>query len=134
MKHLTTQLVSFGIIGGINTAIDTGSYALLLSLGAPLVPATICATTLGLASSLVLNRRFTFKEEAALTPRTTAKFFAVTLVGLWVLQPAIIVALRDALSIKNVGGLLLIKLAATAVSMVWNFCWYRWYVFAPARS
>ncbi len=52
MSMLGRQVVIFGAIGVLNTAVDIGSYLLLVSLGFSVVLAVICSTSLGLACSL----------------------------------------------------------------------------------
>lgn len=124
---LTKQVISFGAIGILNTAIDIGSYAALITFGTPLIIAIFISTSLGLLSSYVLNRRLTF--HASHTTATLVRFLAVTLAGLWVLQPLIIFGLSQAFSLHSVAALTTAKLAATAVTLVWNFCWYRLKIF-----
>lgn len=125
---LTRQLVSFGSVGVINTVIDVGSYAALVALGAPLFGAIFVATSLGLLSSYFLNHRFTF-EQTAHRSSTLIHFLVVTLTGLWLLQPLMIFSLTTIFSLHSVAALTAAKLAATAVTLVWNFCWYRTKVF-----
>ena len=128
MQSFTKQALAFGIIGCINTGIDVGSYTLLLLAGVPVICAIIIATSLGLASSYALNRRFTFCGSQH-SRRSIIAFLSVTLVGLWVLQPSIIFGLTTLLSLHGVFELTIAKLIATGVSMVWNFFWYRTVVF-----
>lgn len=51
------------IVGGINTAVGYGSYALFLLFGAPYLIANTLATIIGVINSYLWNRFFTFKSK-----------------------------------------------------------------------
>lgn len=57
---MTSQLVRFVAIGGVCALIDSGTYALLLTLGAPNWVAKAIAFILGTTASYFANRKFTF--------------------------------------------------------------------------
>ena len=120
------QLISFGLIGLLNTLIDIGSYTLLLSIGSPLVVAIFVSTSLGLACSYTLNRQLTFHSRR----HSVGRFLFVTLIGLWVLQPLIILGGQQLFSFTTTLQLTVMKLLATGITMVWNFAWYKTNVFA----
>jgi putative flippase GtrA len=65
--------------------------------------------------------------------REIALFIAVTLFGLWVLQNLVITlaspAIANLLQTNDQSTLLVAKLAATVVSMVWNYFMYDRVVF-----
>ncbi len=115
------QITTFATIGALNTAIDITIYTLLIWLTAPLLLAIIISTTAGMISSYVLNRRFTFKTGH----QPIVRFICITVTGLWVLQPVVIWLLIQLLGITNILGLSIAKLAATSISLMWNFVWYR---------
>ncbi len=123
MHSLRRQVVSFGLIGVINTLVDIGSFSLMVMLGVPYLPATFVSTSLGLLTSFTLNRRYTFAA-----PGSLVRFLVVTLIGLWVLQPLIIGGIT-ALTSHSHMATIAAKVVATAVTMVWNFIWYRHVVF-----
>jgi putative flippase GtrA len=52
----------FLFVGGINTAVGYGSYALLLFLGLPYIIAQGASTVMGTANSYFWNKYFTFKR------------------------------------------------------------------------
>ena len=83
--------------------------------------ATIISTTTGMICSYFLNRRFTFKT----SHRPIVQFICITITGLWILQPAVIWLLVQLLGITSTFGLSMAKLAATSISLMWNFVWYR---------
>ena len=119
--NLRKQLTTFAAIGVLNTAVDVTIYTLLIWLTAPLLLAIIISTTAGMVCSYVLNRRFTFKT----SHRPIVQFICITITGLWILQPAVIWLLVQLLGITSTFGLSMAKLAATSISLMWNFVWYR---------
>lgn len=71
-KEFLKELVSFHIVGVVNTAITYGIYSLLLSLGFDYRAALVLEYCFGIAFSFVLNRRFTFRHEEKVTARMVA--------------------------------------------------------------
>ncbi len=122
------QLIRFGLVGVINTAVDVLSFIALIYLGIPSLVAIFISTSLGLLCSFTLNRTFVFGGSQVGT-RTVGNFLLVTCFGLWVLQPIIIEGLAIMLNNHSELYLSAYKLVATGVTMVWNFCWYRSKVF-----
>ena len=119
--NLRKQLTTFAAIGALNTAVDVTIYALLIWLTVPLLLAVIISTTAGMVCSYVLNRRFTFKTSR----QPIVQFICITITGLWVLQPVVIWLLIQLFEITSALGLSMAKLAATSISLMWNFVWYR---------
>lgn len=134
-RLLTHKKVRFGLIGGLNTAIDFGVFTILTINGVPTIVANTVSTSLGMISSFFLNRRFTFKSTSGKQHIELVQFLAVTLVGLWILQPLIIYGFRELLqSIFTIHGHtvqinLVGKLLSIFVSLCWNFVWYNSVVF-----
>lgn len=125
--------LSFGIIGLFNTGLD---FALLLGLtlyvGLPKELANIISTFITFLISFALNRRFTFPKTSGNVWRQLVLFTIVTLFGLWVLQGIIIMFGTPpliALGLSPAIALIVSKLAATAVSLVWNYVLYSRIVF-----
>lgn len=125
------QVVRFGLVGVINTAVDVGAFATLVFLGVHSLIAIFVSTSLGLLCSFLLNRRFVFGASRT-GPRTVGLFLLVTCSGLWILQPILIEGLAFVLDTRTALALTIFKLLATAVTMVWNFSWYRTKVFKPS--
>ena len=115
------QLITFALIGVLNTAVDIALYTLLIWLQTPLLTAIIASTTAGMICSYFLNRRFTFKTNR----QPIVQFICITITGLWILQPAVIWLLIQLLGITSTLGLSVAKLAATSISLMWNFAWYQ---------
>lgn len=133
----------FCIIGLINTAIDVAIFLTLQGQGLPIIAANIASTSVALVVSFILNKRFTFDSQAP-TRQTLLPFIAVTLTGLWLLQPLVIylsLAFFDITAVNNLATAiyadfnsiqnLLAKLVATPATIIWNFVLYKRFVFKP---
>lgn len=122
----------FAAIGVINTALDFGLLFILKAIGLPAIGANTISTSVAFIFSFIMNRKYTFKSSGGNIKRELTLFILVTLFGLWVLQN--IVIWLSAPVIANFGfneptALILAKLAATAVSLVWNYIMYDRVVF-----
>lgn len=125
----------FVLVGVTNTLIDFGALFLLTAWGMAIVPANMIATALALTFSFFANRTFTFGATGNAVAQAV-KFLAVTLFGLWVLQPLVLLAGMAILE-QPLGervALLVSKLAATIVSMVWNYLLYDRFVFRRGNA
>jgi len=121
----------FVLVGLLNTAIDFGLLFALRAVGLPIVPANMISTGAALAFSFFANRSFTFGAGHGSAVRQAVAFLAVTLFCLWVLQPLVLLG-GNALLAETWGSsaaLLASKIAATVVSMVWNYLLYDRVVF-----
>ena len=121
--------------------VDVPLFVILHTAGLSVLFANIISTTAALIVSLILNYRFTFKSRS-ITKLRIALYFAVTLVGIWILQPLVInglLLLNDNLHVtapliavfghaKQLDSLIA-KLLSLAVSLVWNYTWYSKVVF-----
>lgn len=130
----------FILVGLLNTAIDFGIFnILLLVFTVQPVAASIVSTTVAMIVSFLLNRSFVFKRGGKFDGREALQFFAVTIVGLWVVQ---------SLVISQVSGFLhamlftsqvwasddMAKVVAIGASTVWNYLWYSRLVFAAKEK
>jgi len=126
------QVVRFAAVGLINTVIDFGLLFLLKSLGFPVELANICSTSTAFIFSFFANKKYTFKSTDTHVVREMVLFVIVTLFGLWVLQ-TIVINITMPLAKQIVGdqniALLIAKLIATVVSLVWNYLLYSRLVF-----
>jgi putative flippase GtrA len=121
----------FALVGVANTAIDFLLFALLTTVGLGVIAANTLSTTAGMAFSFVANRSFSFRS-ASSWRTTIVPFLAVSLTALWVIHPLVILgatALLTRLGLTETTAVLLGKVAAIAVGLVWNFTWYRRVVF-----
>lgn len=127
-----SQLIRFGLIGVINTALDFGLLFILKSIGLMATTANIFSTSIAFVFSFFANKKYTFRSSATNIVREMILFVAVTLFGLWVLQTGVIWLVLPHLSKllrSSEMGLLVTKLIATAVSMTWNYILYDKLVF-----
>jgi putative flippase GtrA len=126
-----SQKTRFIGVGGINTVLDFGILFLLKSLGIPAVAANIVSTSAAFCFSFFANKKFTFKTTDTNIKREIVLFSLVTLFGLWVLQTVVIKLVSAALSayLPEYTVLFIAKLAATIVSLTWNYLLYSRVVF-----
>ena len=80
--RLHAQLIRFGLVGLVNTALSYAIYALLLALGLPFRLAYLGALVLGIAISFISQGRLVFGEgSAARLPRFVALWAALYFVN-----------------------------------------------------
>ncbi|MFS0700153.1 GtrA family protein [Cellulomonas sp. 179-A 4D5 NHS] len=131
------QVGRFASVGVVNTLVDLGLFLLLSWAGAGLLLANTVSTTAGMAVSFLGNRRFVFGRTGHVVREVTL-FFVVCAIGIWVIQPAVIVAVVavvDAvLPAWSALGLVAGKCSGILVAAVWNFFLYKHLVFRPART
>lgn len=135
MKQLpkNSQVVRFATVGGLNTAIDFGILFTMRAVGLPEVAANLVSTTVSFVFSFVANKKYTFRTRDTDVKREMMLFVVVTLFGLWVLQSIIIALVSPALiplGLNDATRLLIAKVIATIVSLVWNYVLYSRLVFA----
>lgn len=126
------QLLRFGLVGGINTALDFGLLFLFKALGLPVGIANILSTSIAFIFSFIANKKYTFKSTDTNVLREMTLFVIVTLFGLWVLQTLVIqltLPWFTNLLHQPETSLLAAKLLATVVSLTWNYLLYSKLVF-----
>ncbi len=127
--------IRFIIVGGANTAIDFAILFLLVNLGVNKIVANFVSTGVALIFSFFVNKSFTFKNTDKNAKKQFAIFLAVTLFGLWVIQPIVIwvseMILDPYIANENI-TLFIAKLIATVASLVWNYLFYSRLVFKKA--
>ena len=136
-KHATK--LRFGLIGGINTAVDIGLLFLFTNaFGAPKILANIISTSTAFIFSFFANKKFTFKSHGKKNiVREMILFTVITLFGLWVIQGTILYILVPMLENLNISkdlSLLAAKLIATVASLIWNYILYSRVVFKDKES
>ena len=126
----STKPLRFIIVGIANTAIDFIVLLSLTAVGLPLVAANFISTSVALTFSFFANRTFTFGSTGKKRSQAL-RFLLVTLVGLWVLQPIVLVLAVPVLEgmLAREASIVVAKLIATVVSMVWNYLLYDSLVF-----
>lgn len=131
-----TQFTRFLVVGSVNTIVDFALFFVLSSLlGVYFVTAVIISTTAAFATSFLLNSRYTFEKLVGV--KGVILFLVVTLAGIWLVQPLVMYCSEPVLrallvSVDQHIILLVCKVAASVVSLVWNFFLYKKVVYAPA--
>jgi putative flippase GtrA len=134
------QFLRFGCTGFLNAALDFGTLNLLVLLsgiysGIGLVPLNVAAFTAASLNSFTWNRLWTFgRRGRAHLAREFGAFYAVALSGV-AINSGILWAVTTL--VPRPGGLPPIawvncaKVAGAATATLWNFLWYRGWVFRP---
>lgn len=133
MKNHETKL-RFGLVGLVNTVVDFGVlFGLTNIFGLPKISSNIVSTTTAFVFSFFANRKYTFRSnDQKNIVKQMISFTVVTLLGLWVLQGTVlymVVPVLKQLGLDSNMSLLLAKILATAVSLVWNYLLYSKVVF-----
>ena len=122
LKTLFFQMVRFGIVGVLNTGITYAVYYALSGLSEPAAWAIGYAA--GMASGLLVNTRWTFRQKTPPTFGQTIRFIAMNLVTLG-LSTLLVGWLTGTAGIsKAISGLI-----AAAFSAAVNFTGSRLFVF-----
>ncbi|USN96815.1 MAG: GtrA family protein [Candidatus Nomurabacteria bacterium] len=139
--HVVTkrQPIRFALVGVANTAVDFGVlFGLTIFLHVPVLAANIVSTSVAMAVSYLLNKRAVFRDTDIHNRQQVMLFVVVTLTSLWVLQGFVLSAVTALLWVAtNVNPemtLLIAKLTATAVSLMWNYTLYSRVVFKNGRK
>lgn len=143
------DVVRFAVVGAMNTALDFTILNILITLAhMPIVPANIVSTSLVMIFSFKANSKLVFTAKSSRRRHHQAVLFLLgTLFGLYVLQTFVIALLAHwwTTPVEFVGRLLSIdaqnelfvanaaKLVATASSMIWNYCFYKFVVFKEEK-
>lgn len=146
------QIIKFGAIGIMNTAIDYLLFALFFSLcSLDKSISQVFATAIAMTNSYLLNRYFTFGKKGAVKVDEMWKFIVVNLVSMSV-TIGLLHLFYDLLHIETIANsvlsalsipfkiegenlsVLFCKLVATPFSLAVNFLGNRMWVFASKKS
>ena len=138
LEHLRkhAQKIRFGIVGLANTALDFILLFILVGLGLDKIPANYISTGISFVFSFFVNKKFTFKSKGGNVKKQFAYFIAITIIGLWVIQPIIITIVSNLLEstgLAEAAILFIAKIIATGASLVWNYLFYSRLVFKEAK-
>lgn len=134
------QFARFILIGLLNMLVDVGVLTLEVAVtrihtGAGLVALNSVSFSIATLNSYFFNHRWTFRA-GRYDARTFTRFLLVSIGGFFVNDGTIYVAAGLLAHWSLVGPLLrtdAAKLFAVAASTIWNFAWYRYWVFrSPA--
>jgi putative flippase GtrA len=118
---LRGQIVSFGLVGVMNTAITAAIIAALTMSGLDLVAANAIGFAAGLANSFYMNRRFTFGGAGS----GTAIPFAVSFAVAYLLNLAVVLLTGPLVSyhalIPQAAGMLTYNVAFFVLMKLWVF-------------
>ncbi|MAS74999.1 MAG: hypothetical protein CMO57_01215 [Verrucomicrobiales bacterium] len=145
-QSITWQVTLFSLVGMINTALDFFIYNLLTKKFSR-IPANICSTSIAMIFSFTANF-FVFEPTAINATEQATKFIIVTATSLYVIQNIAIYVTTNIWTRPSKAAYALInkfeftknfsesfiskntvKLIATVCSLIWNFIWYRFYVY-----
>ncbi len=128
------QAVRFGLVGALNTLVDFGIFNLLaFGLGVSIVVAYPISVAAGIANSYLWNKLWTFSAgRSGRVSREATIFVLVSLGGLLVNYVGFLI-LHFLIGESSQLIVNLEKLAASIVSMVWNFLGYRFFAFRAHR-
>jgi len=138
------EIAKFGVVGILNTLIDFGVLNLLSYLtkvfgGLALIPLNVISFSVAVVNSYLWNKHWTFKTGGlSQKGKEFAGFVAVSVIGAF-LNTATVYLLTtlvffDGLIFSSELRLNLAKLAATLVSLTWNFVGYKFFVFKSSLS
>ena len=127
------EKIRFGLVGVVNTAIDFGILLVLVRVfSLPTIGANYISTSVALIFSFFANKKFTFKNNDKTQVKQFIVFLAITLIGLWVIQPLVISGIELTIASFTINSslkLIIAKLFATVASLIWNYLMYRRFVF-----
>ena len=101
--------------------------------------ANFVSTSAGMSFGFLVNRSWTFRSTQSVRS-TLGPFVLVTAVGLWVIQPLVILLVGDLLDAlvptmaTDLRTVWLPKAVAIGVGLLWNFSWYRGAEFRPSAE
>ena len=147
----TKQFLLFCVVGVITTFVDFGIFNLLTrpAVGWRRIPANIISVAIAMAWSFMANWLIVFHSEGQDWLGRAGRFLVTTAFSAFVLQNVILyfttyvwkAPVRVALAL--VGKLHLAhrlnadtisrntcKVTAVSAGLIWNFCWYKFFVYA----
>jgi len=146
-----TQFLLFCIVGVITTAVDFGIFNLLTrpAVGWRRIPANIVSVSIAMAWAFLANWLVVFQSDGQDWLGRAGRFLVTTAFSAFVLQNVVLYfttyvwkgpvrvalffvrklrlnhRLDDDLCSRNT-----CKLMAVSAGLVWNFCWYKFFVYA----
>jgi putative flippase GtrA len=130
-RVVAAQFVGYVFVGGLSSVFDVGGASLLAKLGAPALPASAFAFTVATIVNYFISYWLLFQRGRFSRFEEIARVFAVSVAGLG-LNTLIVWLLISMLG----AGLVVAKMAALPVVIVWNFFARLIFVFhkEPART
>lgn len=129
-KH--AEKLKYAIVGGFNTLVDFVLLFSFVALGLDKIFANYLSTGIAMVFSFFANKSFTFKNSDPRVKRQFILFIVVTVIGMWVIQPIVILVsthlLTPYLTNESI-NLFVAKIIATFASLIWNYLLYSRLVF-----
>lgn len=130
-------IARFASVGVVNTLVDLVLYVVLVVVGVNPILSNFLSTSAGMAVSFVGNRRFVFGGTQSRVREVTL-FVVVCGLGIWVVQPAVILAtsalLEATMTLPALVATSVPKILAILVAAVWNYLLYSRLVFRSAEA
>lgn len=130
---ITPRKIRFTLVSSISTALDFTLLLVITGLfGLPIIAANFISTSISFVFSFFASKKFAFKTPDHHVKHEAVKFLAVTLTGIWVIQPLIIWPLEPFIRDFGIHGILVIiiaKLIASLATFTWNYLFYTRVVF-----
>jgi len=134
-QRLAGQVVRFGVVGFLNTAVDFLLLNLLFHVaGLPLLLANTLSYSGGVANSFVWNKHWTFSAGGSKRWRQELVAFMLVSLSALLLNDLGILTLNRLFGGDSFLAINLQKAGASAISMVWNFVGYRFFAFRSHHS
>lgn len=146
---MANKKVRFVAAGILNTGIDFLIFNLaIFAFGLRPWVANLCSTTIAMALSYFINKELVFQDRKAMSHTQFLAFIAVTAIGLWGLQTAIVISVSAVF--QSTAPLQLFgihrhvaadnwlvanfaKAVATVASAIWNYFWYDRVIFVNKK-
>ena len=128
------EALKFGLVGGINTAIN---YAVFNALALTIfvdgqLKATVIATVVATITSYLMNRHWTYRDRPkSAMQREYALFFLFNGVGL-LIELGVLAAAKYGLGMTSLLALNVAKTGGVVLATLFRFWSYRTFVFQPA--
>lgn len=131
-KHILQQIVEYLVAGGAFFWSGYAAFALFDAVfGWPLFIAKQAANVIGLTVNYILEDQWVFKKKKtkkSYDKRRTARYIIITLVNFGI-DYLIVAGLNERGITPYIG-----QFASAAFFTVWNFLWYKYWVFAHTPS
>ncbi len=137
-KATANQFLKFVVVGLVNTAIDFLILNILsavtgITSGNGLIPINIVSFTIATTNSYFLNKRWSFRDLSHVDEGRKFSLFLLISIGGAIVNTAIVrlvsTNVDPMFNLEPQLWLNVAKVCATAVSLVWNFVGYKWFVF-----
>lgn len=137
-KPLFFQLLRFGIVGGLNTGIDFAitnalSYVTGITGGSRIIPIKGIAFLAANVNSYLLNKKWTFNDHSSGEgAKKFSVYLSVSIIGALINISTVYLITtytEPMFGLSDTKWLNVANLAATALSLVWNFVGYKLIVF-----